>query len=102
VLRLEHGMPAHRRLLVVVRRVSGCETSSDEALAVRADSLQPLAGDVLPVRLREMEATPELRLLQPGERCVVVLHLTVSNSSQRVVRRLERAKGSEPNAANLR
>ena len=57
VLRLEHGMPAHRRLLPVVRRVRGSEARSDEVLAMGADRLQPLVGDVLPIRFRKMEAT---------------------------------------------
>ena len=43
MLRLEHRVSAHRRLLPVVRRICGRETRSDEVLAVRADSLQTLA-----------------------------------------------------------
>lgn len=52
VLRLEHGVPAHRGLLPVVRRVRGREARSDEVLAMAADRLQPLVRDVLPIGLR--------------------------------------------------
>ena len=71
VLRLEHGMPAHRRLLPVVRRARRCEPRSDELLAMGADRLHSLLSDVLPIRFRKMEATPELRLPKPGE-CGIV------------------------------
>lgn len=74
MLRLEHGVSAHRRLLAVVRRVCGREARSDEILAMGADSLQPLLGNVFLVRLRQMESTAELRLHQPRKRRLVVLH----------------------------
>jgi len=62
MLRLEDGMPAHRRLLPVVWRVCGRKARSDEVLAMGADRLQPLVVNVLPVRLRQMESAAELRL----------------------------------------
>ena len=71
VLGDEHGMPAHRRLLPVVRRARRSEPRSDEVLAVGADRLHPLLGDVLPICFRKMEATPELRLRKPVE-CSIV------------------------------
>ena len=71
VLRLEHGVSAHRRLLPVVRRVRRCEPHSDEVLAMGANRLNSLLCDILPVRFREMEATTELRLRKPGE-CGIV------------------------------
>lgn len=52
VLGDEHGMPAHRRLLAIIGRVRGCEACSDEVLAVAADRLQPLVGNVLTIRYR--------------------------------------------------
>lgn len=74
VLGDEHGVPAHRRLLPVVRRICGRETRSDEVLAVRANRLHSLLCDVLPVRSREMEATPELRLRQPREYGIIAVY----------------------------
>ena len=56
MLRLEHGMPAHRRLLAVVRRVCGRKARSDEVLTMGANRLQPLVGNVLSVRLQQMES----------------------------------------------
>ena len=74
VLGDEHGMPAHRRLFPVVRRAGGRETRSDEVLAMGADRIHPLLCDVLPVRSREMEATPELRLRQPREYGIIAVY----------------------------
>ena len=71
VLRLEHGMPAHRRLLPVVRRFSGRETRSDEVLAMAANRLDAFLGDVIPIRYRQVKTGTELRLRQPGE-CGIV------------------------------
>ena len=79
-------MTAHRSLLAVVWRFSGRETRSDEVLAVTTDRVDAFLGDVLPIRCRQVKPGTELRLLQPCERYVVVLHLTVSNSSQRTAR----------------
>lgn len=50
---------AYRRLFPVVRRARRCEPRSDELLAMGADRLHSLLGDVLPIRFREMEATPQ-------------------------------------------
>lgn len=74
VLRLEHGMPAHRRLLPVVRRVSGSESRSDEVLAMGAYRLHPLLCYVLPVRRREVEATAKIRLRQPRESRIIAVY----------------------------
>ena len=74
VLRLEHGMPAHRRLLAVVRRVRWREARSDEILAMGADSLHPLLCYVLPVRRREVEATAKIRLRQPRESRIIAVY----------------------------
>ena len=74
VLRLEHGMPAHRRLLPVVRRISRCEPRSDEVLAMGAYRLHPLLCYVLPVRRREVEATAKIRLRQPRESRIIAVY----------------------------
>ena len=74
VLRLKHGMPTHRRLLAIVRRVRGREARSDEVLAMGADRLHPLLGNVLPIRFREVEATPELRLPKPRESRIIAVY----------------------------
>ena len=52
VLGFEHGVPAHRRLLAIVRRVSGSEARSDEVLAMASNRLHAFFGDVLPIRYR--------------------------------------------------
>ena len=74
MLRLEHGMSAHRRLPAVVRRIRGRETRADEVRSVATNRLQALLRDVLPIRGREMESRPELRPYKSLERCAVVLH----------------------------
>ena len=74
MLRLEDGMPAHRRLPTVVWRICGRKARSDEVLAVGTDRLQPLVGNVFSVRLRQMESATELRLRQPRKRRLIVPH----------------------------
>lgn len=74
MLRLEHGMPAHRRLLAVVGRVRGSESRSDEVRAMGADSLNPLLRDVTPVRSREVEATAKIRLRKPRESRIIAVY----------------------------
>ena len=54
-----------------IRRARGSESRSDEILAMGADRLHSLLGDVLPIRFREVETTPELRLRKTGE-CGIV------------------------------
>jgi hypothetical protein len=44
MLRLEHMVSAHRRVLPVVRRIYGGEARSDEVPAMGADRLQPLSA----------------------------------------------------------
>jgi len=101
VLRLEHGMPAHRRLLPVVRRARRCEPRSDEVLAVGADRLHSLLGDVLPIRFREMEATPELRLPKPGECGIVCVGVHDSKWLSRLRRLRHSGSLASMNAWNL-
>ena len=74
VLRLEHRMSAHRRLLPVVRRISRWEPRSDEVLAMGAYRHHPLLCYVLPVRIREMESTPELRFRKPRESRIIAVY----------------------------
>ena len=65
VLGKEYGVVSHRRLPAVVWRCRERETSADEILAMAADRLHALLGDVLPVVGREMKARAELRLCEP-------------------------------------
>ena len=74
MLRLEHGVSAHRRLLAVVRRVRWRESRSDEVLAMGAYRLHPLLCYVLPVRRREVEATAKIRLRQPRESRIIAVY----------------------------
>ena len=119
VLRLEHGMSAHRGLLAVVWRIRSAlaepfrfaqsarrcgfpkgrrprkgrlrsETCSDEVLAMATDRLHAFVRDVLPVRFRKAEPAAELGLRKPLERCISRCHhFTTINSSQRVEARFE-------------
>ena len=52
VLGFEHRVPAHRRLLAIVRRVRRSEARSDEVLAMAPNRLDAFFGDVLPIRFR--------------------------------------------------
>ena len=74
VLSDKHGVTAHRRLLPVVRRARRCEPRSDEVLAMGAYRHRPLLCYVLPIRFREVEATPELRLRKTGECGIVAVY----------------------------
>ena len=119
VLRLEHGMSAHRGLFAVVWRIRSAlaepfrfaqsarrcgfpkgrrprkgrlrsETCSDEVLAMATDRLHVFVRDVLPVRFRKPEPAAELGLRKPLERCISRCHhFTTINSSQRVEERFE-------------
>ena len=52
----KYGVASHRRLPAVVWRCRKRETSADEILAMAADRLHALLGDVLPVLGGEMKA----------------------------------------------
>ena len=74
VLRLEHGMPAHRRLSAVVGRIGRRKARFDEPRTMGADRLHTLLVDKASLKCREMEPAAELRLRQPRECCIVVFH----------------------------
>jgi len=65
VLGEEYGVASHRRLPAVVWRCRRSKTSPDEVLAMAANRLHALLGDVLPVGGGEMKARAELRLCEP-------------------------------------
>ena len=68
MLRREDRMPAHRRLASVVRRTGRREPLPDEILRVATEGIEAVFPDVGPIRLRQPEATPELRPRQLPER----------------------------------
>ena len=68
MLRREDRMPAHRRLASVVRRTGRREPLPDEILRVATENIEAVFPDVGPIRLRQPEATPELRPRQLPER----------------------------------
>ena len=72
----EYGVASHRRLPAVVWRCRKRETSADEILAMAADRLHALLGDVLPVVGREMKARAELRLCEPPK-CILPSRLSL-------------------------
>ena len=72
----EYGVASHRRLSAVVWRCRRSETSADEVLAMAADRLHALLGDVLPVVCGEMKARAELRLCEPPK-CTLPSHLSL-------------------------
>ena len=76
VLGKEYGVASHRRLQAVVLRCRERETSADEILAMAADRLHALLGDVLPVVGREMKARAELRLREPPK-CILPSRLSL-------------------------
>ena len=81
VLRFEHGMPSHWRLLAIVGRVRRSEACANEVLAMAADRLDAFIGYVLPIRYRKAEPAAELGLGKFQECCVVRgHHFTISSS----------------------
>ena len=68
MLRLEHGMSAHRSLPSVVRRIRRRETRTDEILGMAPDSLDALVRNVLQIIGREMESCAELGLCESPKR----------------------------------
>ena len=52
---------------------SAAKEHSDKVLAMGADRIHSLVGDVLPIRLRKTEAASELRFLQPRKRRLIPL-----------------------------
>ena len=75
MLGLEHGMPAHRCLSSVVRRVRRRESGTDEILGMAADRLHAIIFYVAPVLRRQMEPRAERRAPEPRKRRVMPVHL---------------------------
>ena len=63
-------MSAHRGLPAVVGGVRRRETRPYKILRMAANSRHALLGDVLPVRIGQPEARPELRPRKPPERLI--------------------------------
>ena len=80
VLRLENRMPAHRRLLAVIRRIRGRETVADKVGAVTTDGFDAHAGNVLAVAVGQMEPGAELGFREPGERGIIVVSFCAHDS----------------------
>ena len=70
MLRLEHGMSAHRSLPPVVCGIRRRKPRPYEVLRVAANSRHALLGDVPPIRIGQPEARPELRPRKFLKRCI--------------------------------
>ena len=83
----EHRMPAHGRLLAVVRDICRGKPRPDEVLRVPPDRIHALIRDVLSVPVRQAELRAEGGLLQTGEglvygchECAYFLYILCKNS----------------------
>ena len=76
MLREEDGVTLHRGLLAVVRRKRGRETQTDKILRMAPHRLNTLFFDVLAMRLRQTEPSPEGRPIQPCK-CFVQRHVCI-------------------------
>ena len=83
------GMPAHRRLTAIVRRVRQSKPCTDKILRMASNGIQTFLRNVSPIGIREMEPRPELRPRQLPE-CRFRTHLPykllrrISKTSSRV------------------
>ena len=94
----EYGVASHRRLPAVVWRCRKRETSADEVLAMTANRLHALLGDVLPVVGGEMKARAELRLCEPPK-CILPSRLSRHKGINPPIRR--RLSPTVPAPANM-
>ena len=74
VLRLEHGMSAHRSLFSVIWRISRSKASANKVLAMPSYSLKPFFDNVLSICRRKLKPTAKPRLCQPCKRLVNRVH----------------------------
>jgi len=74
VLRDEGRMPAHRRLLAVMRRSRGRQAPIDEVASMAEDGFQAPVGQVAPLAVSKAEARAEPRACQAVEQKLEIIH----------------------------